>query len=80
MDTPSDNLNSRLCLYGVGTVLAGTIIAMIGPPGRSERPDQPHPEDLWFTIPGWSIAGIGVFLLLYRIYRSARELLRRPRN
>jgi hypothetical protein len=80
MDVPSDRLNSRLCLYGVGAVLAGTIIAVIGPPGRTERPNMPHPEDLWFTIPGWSIAGVGVLLLLYRIYRSARGLLRRPRS
>lgn len=70
MAARSDHLNSRLCLYGVGAVLAGTIIAVIGPPARTERPTKPHPEDLWFTIPGWSIAGIGILLLLYRIYRS----------
>jgi hypothetical protein len=72
MGAPSDSLNRRLSLYGVGAALAGTIIATYGPTGRSEWPRRPHPEDLWFSIPGWSIAAVGVALLCYRVIRGIR--------
>jgi hypothetical protein len=68
----SDSLKSRLVLYGFGAILAGLVIAMYGPGSRSEWPRREHPEDLWFSIPGWSIAALGVALLCYRVNLGIR--------
>jgi hypothetical protein len=75
MNAQFDRLNRRLTLYGIGAFLAGAIIALVGPPARSQRPDKPHPEDLWFIIPGWMIVCVGLFLLLYRIQRGFRTYM-----
>jgi hypothetical protein len=77
MAAASDSLKSRLILYGIGAILAGIIIATCGPTSRSERPSRAHPEDLWFSIPGWSIAAVGVALLCYRGSLGIRGLNRR---
>lgn len=61
--------NSRLCLYGIGAVVAGMIVVLCGPPGRTERPARPHPEDLWLTVPGWILVCIGAILLVWWIVR-----------
>lgn len=73
MSTPSERLNGRLTLYGFGAVIAGVILVYLGPPGRAERPQRPHPEDLLFLIPGWIIVASGLVMVLWRIGRSLRR-------
>jgi len=80
MDT--NELDRRLMLYGVGSAIAGSIIARFGPPAISESPRRRRErpwrlEELVWMIPGWTIAGIGSVVAVSGFIRAFAHCLAR---
>lgn len=63
------NSAKRRLLYGCALVVIGMIVIILGPPLRTERPPEPHPEDRIIITVGLSLAAAGAVLLLTLAFR-----------